>query len=188
MKGKLLIFSAPSGSGKTTLVRHILQLDPRLVSSVSATSRKKRENETHGKDYYFLSPDEFRKKIASKEFIEWEEVYPGQYYGTLKQDVERLRNEGKHVVFDVDVVGGLNIKKLFGDDALAIFVKAPSLKVLEKRLRERSTEDEDSLQKRIGKAIDEMKFSDKFDIILINDKLDSALIEAEKIVSRFLNE
>ena len=188
MKGKLLIFSAPSGSGKTTLVRHILQLDPRLVFSVSATSRKKRENENHGKDYYFLSPEEFRRKIADKEFIEWEEVYPGQYYGTLKQDVERLRNEGKHVVFDVDVVGGLNIKKLFGDDALSIFVKAPSLKVLEKRLRERSTEDEDSLQKRIGKAIDEMKFSDKFDIILINDKLDTALIEAEKIVSSFLNE
>lgn len=187
MKGKLVIFSAPSGSGKTTIVRHILERIPRMVFSVSATSRKKRDNEINGKDYYFLSPEEFRQKIADKEFIEWEEVYPGQYYGTLKQDVERLRNEGKHVVFDVDVVGGLNIKKLFGNNAMAIFVQAPSLKVLEKRLRERSTEDEDSLQKRIGKAIDEMKFSDKFDIILINDKLDTALTEAEKIITNFLN-
>jgi guanylate kinase len=186
MKGKLLIFSAPSGSGKTTIVRYLLGLKLGLGFSVSATSRKKRKNEVNGTDYYFLSSEEFRQKIENNEFIEWEEVYPGQYYGTLKQDVEKMRNEGTHIVFDVDVVGGLNIKKLFGQDALAVFVQAPSVKVLEERLRLRSTEDEESLQNRINKAINEMQFSDKFDYILINDKLDQALLEARKIVTEFL--
>jgi guanylate kinase len=187
MKGKLLIFSAPSGAGKTTIVQYLLGLNLGLGFSVSATSREKRPNETEGKDYYFLSADEFREKIKSEEFIEWEEVYPDQFYGTLKQEVERIRNEGTHVVFDVDVVGGLNIKKLYGEDALAVFVKSPSLEVLEKRLRERSTEDETSLQKRLGKAKKEMLFEEKFDVTLVNDKLDETLLRVRKIVTGFLN-
>jgi len=186
MKGKLLIFSAPSGSGKTTVVKYLLGLNLGLEFSVSATSRPKRSNETNGKDYYFLGAEEFRQKIKNQEFIEWEEVYPGQYYGTLKQDVEKKRNEGKHVVFDVDVIGGLNIKKQFGDEALAVFIQVPSVKDLEKRLRERSTEDEESLRKRVDKAIREMEYANKFDRILVNDKLDDALQEAKRIVTDFI--
>ena len=186
MKGKLLIFSAPSGSGKTTIVKHLLGQNPGLEFSISATSRKKRDSETEGKDYYFLSPDEFRARIEKNEFIEWEEVYEDQFYGTLKTEVERIRNTGKHVVFDVDVVGGLNIKKLYGNDALAVFVKAPSVKILEERLRARSSDDEVSLQKRISKALSEMNYAEKFDIILINDKLEEALAQASTIVSEFL--
>jgi guanylate kinase len=186
MKGKLLIFSAPSGSGKTTVVQHLIRLYPELEFSISATSRKKRNNETDGKDYYFLSVEDFRKKIENQEFIEWEEVYKGQYYGTLKMEVERIRNKGSHVVFDVDVVGGLNIKKLYGNNALAVFVKAPSVKVLEERLRARSTEDEQSLKRRIEKSIGEMSYADKFDCVLVNDRLDIALLDAEKIVADFL--
>ncbi len=186
MKGKLLIFSAPSGSGKTTIVQYLLGLNLGLEFSVSATSRKKRDYEKHGKDYYFLSVEEFRRKIEMQEFIEWEEVYNGQYYGTLKQEVERIRDKGNHVIFDVDVVGGLNIKKMFGSEALAVFVRAPSLKVLEERLRARSTEDEDSLRKRINKSIEEMKSADQFDRVIVNDKLDKALLEAREIVTGFL--
>jgi guanylate kinase len=187
MKGKLLIFSAPSGAGKTTIVRYLLGLKLGLEFSVSATSRKKRPNEKNGKDYYFLSTEEFRQKIEMKEFIEWEEVYPGQFYGTLKHEVERIRNKGNHVVFDVDVVGGLNIKKQFGEDALAVFIQTPSFEVLEDRLRSRSTENEISLQKRLTKAIKETDYAGKFDIILVNDKLDEALLEAREIVTNFLN-
>ncbi len=186
MKGKLLIFSAPSGSGKTTIVKHLLSLNPSLGFSISATSRPKRDNEVDGKDYYFMSPEQFRQKIELQEFVEWEEVYKGQYYGTLKKEVDRIRNTGNHVVFDVDVVGGLNIKKQYGDDALAVFVQAPSIQVLEKRLRERSTEDDASLQKRLGKAIEEMEYASSFDLILVNDKLDDALKKAQTIVSNFL--
>ena len=186
MKGKLLIFSAPSGSGKTTLVHYLLGLDLGLEFSVSATSREKRKNETDGKDYYFLSEYEFRKRIENNEFIEWEEVYPGQFYGTLASEVERIREKGNHVVFDVDVVGGLNIKKIYGSDALAVFVKAPSVEVLEDRLRARSTEDEASLKKRIGKAIGEMKYADRFDVVLVNDRLDEALLKVREIVKEFL--
>jgi guanylate kinase len=186
MKGKLLIFSAPSGSGKTTIVRYLLGLDLGLGFSVSATSRKKRAAETDGKDYFFLSPEEFRKKIANQEFIEWEEVYPGQYYGTLKKEVEAMRNEGRHVVFDVDVVGGLNIKKQFGKDSLAVFIQAPSMQILEERLRARSTEDAASLEKRLGKSKKEMEFADKFDVILVNDKLEESLLRAREIVTDFL--
>ena len=187
MKGKLLIFSAPSGSGKTTIVKHLLSLGKGIKFSISATSRKIRPGETEGKDYYFLSVENFRSKIEHNEFIEWEEVYPGQFYGTLKKEVERIRDNGNHVVFDVDVIGGLNIKKQYGDDALAVFVKAPSLEILEKRLRSRSTETEESLQKRLGKAIRENSYADKFDVVLINDNLDETLRQAEKIVSAFLN-
>ena len=186
MKGKLIIFSAPSGAGKTTIVQHLLKAIPALEFSISATSRKIRPNEKDGKDYYFISVSDFRKKIESGEFIEWEEVYRDQFYGTLKSEVERIRNQGKHVIFDVDVVGGLNIKKQFGSDALAIFIKAPSLNELEKRLRLRSTEDDESFKKRIEKAEQEMKFSDKFDVVLVNDKLDETLSRAEDLVKDFI--
>jgi guanylate kinase len=187
MKGKLLIFSAPSGAGKTTIVQYLLSLHLGLEFSVSATSRKMRPNEINGKDYYFLSIEEFRQKIELQEFIEWEEVYPGQFYGTLKQEVERIRNKGRHVVFDVDVVGGLNIKKQFENDALAVFIKVSSVEVLEERLKSISTEDESSLQKRLSKAIRETTFADKFDVILINDSLDEARLKAREIVTNFLS-
>lgn len=186
MKGKILIFSAPSGSGKTTIVKFLLGLQIGLEFSVSATSRPKRKNEIHGKDYYFLSPDEFQTKVLQGEFIEWEEVYPGQFYGTLKSEVDRIRQHGKHVVFDVDVKGGLNIKKQYGEEALAVFVSVPSLKVLENRLRSRSTEDESSLLKRLEKAEKEITLAGQFDTVIINDKLENALLEARRIVSDFL--
>jgi guanylate kinase len=186
-EGKLIIFSAPSGSGKTTLVHHLLSKpELKLAFSVSATSRAKRPNETHGKDYYFLSADEFRLRIDSGDFLEWEEVYTDQFYGTLRSEIERIHSEGKHVMFDVDVVGGLNIKKQFGKDALAVFVKPPSIEELENRLRNRSTESEGSLKKRVGKAAEEMKYADRFDVILINDDLEKAKKEAENLVSAFI--
>jgi guanylate kinase len=185
-EGKLIIFSAPSGSGKTTLVHHLLSKpELKLAFSVSATSRAKRPNETHGKDYYFLSADEFRKRIDADDFLEWEEVYTDQFYGTLRSEIDRIHAEGKTVMFDVDVVGGLNIKKQFGDDALAVFVKPPSIEELENRLRNRSTESEESLQKRVGKATKEMEFANQFDVILVNDDLETAKAEAEKLVSDF---
>lgn len=186
MIGKLLIFSAPSGSGKTTIVQHLLRRIPGLEFSISATSRKMRANEQEGKDYYFITAENFRKKIENKEFLEWEEVYKDQYYGTLRSEVERIRSQGKHVVFDVDVVGGLNIKKQYGSDALAVFVKAPSYYELEKRLRMRSTEDEISFRKRMEKAKGELSFSDKFDVVLVNDELKETLINAEELVRNFL--
>ncbi len=186
MKGKLVVFSAPSGAGKTTIVKYILGLDLGLEFSISATSRKIRNNEINGQDYYFLSPEEFVHKVENQEFIEWEEVYSGQYYGTLKQEIERIRNKGSHVVFDVDVVGGLNIKKLYGADALSIFVMSPSFSILEERLRNRSTEDETSLQKRLNKAMEETGYADKFDVVLINNKLEDTFLQAKEIVTNFL--
>lgn len=185
-QGKLIIFSAPSGAGKTTLVHHLLSKpELKLAFSVSATSREKRPNETHGKDYYFLSADAFRKRIDAGDFLEWEEVYANQFYGTLRSEIDRIHAEGKHVMFDVDVVGGLNIKKQFGDDALAVFVKPPSIEELEKRLRNRSTESEESLQKRIGKAAEEMEYANHFDVVLVNDDLETAKSEAERLVGDF---
>ena len=186
-KGKLLIFSAPSGSGKTTLVHYLMKQFPELAFSVSATSRPPRPGEQDGKDYFFMTQDEFKQKIANHEFVEWEEVYENQFYGSLKSEVERLRNEGKTVVFDVDVKGGLNIKKQFGDEALAIFVKPPSLEILEKRLRARSTEDEASLKKRISRAGYEMEFEPQFDVVIVNDKLEEAQKQSVKLVRSFLN-
>ncbi len=186
-KGKLLIFSAPSGSGKTTLVHYLMKQFPELAFSVSATSRPPRPGEQDGKDYFFMTQDEFKQKIANHEFVEWEEVYENQFYGSLKSEVERLRNEGKTVVFDVDVKGGLNIKKQFGDEALAIFVKPPSLEILEKRLRARSTEDETSLKKRISRAGYEMEFEPQFDVVIVNDKLEEAQKQSVKLVRSFLN-
>lgn len=186
-KGKLIIFSAPSGAGKTTIVRRVLQSDIPFEFSVSATSRKPRQNEIHGKDYYFISPGEFRKKIENGDFLEWEEVYKGQYYGTLNSETERIRNKGNHVLFDIDVVGGLNVKNKFGDDALAIFIMPPSIEELEKRLRIRNTEDSESMGKRLAKAKQEMQFADKFDKVIINDDLERAVAQTMETINAFLN-
>jgi guanylate kinase len=186
MPGKALIFSAPSGSGKTTIVKHLLKNNPDLGFSISASTRDKRgRTEKDGKDYHFLSPDEFKKKIDENEFIEWEEVYEGNFYGTLKSEIERIWKEGKNVIFDVDVKGGISLKQYFGDRALAIFVRVPSLGVLEDRLKSRSTETEDSLSRRLFKAKFEMTFQDKFDRILLNEDLQKSLAEAQRLYDEF---
>jgi guanylate kinase len=185
-KGKLIIFSAPSGAGKTTIVKKLLQKDFNLEFSISATSRSARPNEIHGQDYYFLSPFEFAQKVEDKAFLEWEEVYMGTSYGTLKSEVERIRDLGKNVIFDVDVVGGLNIKKFYGEEALAIFVQPPSLEELEKRLRLRSTETEEKIKVRLAKAIQELSFANQFDVIIVNDNLEKAIKEAEEKIQDFL--
>jgi guanylate kinase len=188
MAGKLIIFSAPSGSGKTTLVHHLLGQFDALCFSISATSREKRVNERDGIDYHFLSKEAFEAKIASADFIEWEEVYAGTYYGTLKSSVEALLDSGKSVIFDVDVKGGLNIKKHFGPKALAIFVQAGSLEVLQERLTKRNTESPEKLQMRLDKAASEMAFAEKFDYILVNDDLDIAKKTATQVVGDFLKQ
>lgn len=184
--GKLLVFSAPSGSGKTTLVRYIMNKLDKLSFSVSATSRKIRGNEVDGKDYYFLTADEFRSRIEVDGFVEWEEVYTDRYYGTLKEEVDRIRKTGNHVVFDVDVVGGVNIKKLYGNEALAIFVMPPSIEVLKERLLARNTDSEEDIQTRIDKAEFEMTFSNKFDEVVVNDELTVAQCKVYNIVENFI--
>ena len=186
MRGKLIIFSAPSGSGKTTIVKHLLNKNFNLEFSISATSRPRRDNEVDGKDYYFISADDFRKKIGANEFLEWEEVYPDRFYGTLKSEVERIRNNGKNVIFDVDVVGGSNIKLYYGDEALSVFVQPPSVAELEKRLKARSTDSEEVIKTRIEKAEYELTFAPRFDAIIVNDQLDEALKKAEEILQKFL--
>jgi guanylate kinase len=187
MEGKLIIFAAPSGSGKTTIVKHLLGIRSDLGFSISASTRDRRGRaEQNGKDYYFLSPDEFRDKIENDDFVEWEEVYPGNYYGTLKSEIERIWAQGQHVIFDVDVKGALHLKEYFKSKALAIFVQAPSLEVLEQRLRDRGTETEESLSRRMFKMKFEMGFKDKFDVILLNDNLDDAFVKAEQLVNDFL--
>lgn len=183
---KVVIFCAPSGSGKTTIVKHILSVDNRLAFSVSACTRNKRANEEHGKDYYFLSHEEFKQRIANNEFLEYEEVYGGNFYGTLKSEIDRIWAMGKAVIFDVDVEGGLNIKKHFGDKALAVFVKPPSVEVLEQRLRFRSTETEETLRVRIDKAVHELQYENKFEYVLLNENLDEALVIAENLITEFL--
>ena len=185
MKGKLIIFSAPSGAGKTTIVRHLLDKDLNLEFSVSATSRAPRPNEINGKDYYFLTENEFKQKIDNNEFLEWEEVYKGVFYGSLKSEVERIRNLGKNVIFDVDVVGGLNIKKFYGYEALAIFVQPPSIEELRKRLISRSTETEEKIQMRIAKAEHELSFASQFDKLVTNNDLEQACREAENLIREF---
>lgn len=186
MQGKLIIFSAPSGAGKTTIVRHLLKQNLNLEFSVSATSRAKRHTETHGKDYYFLSEEEFRSKIDNNEFLEWEEVYHGTFYGTLKSEVERIRESGKNVLFDIDVVGGCNIKKYYGHDALAVFVQPPSIEELRARLVSRSTDTQYVIEKRLQKAEYELSFANQFDCIIVNDQLEKALEEAEKCIYEFI--
>lgn len=186
--GKAIIFSAPSGSGKTTIVKHLLKTNPALGFSISACTRDKRgREEQNGKDYYFLTPEEFKSKIDQNAFVEWEEVYEGNFYGTLKEEIDRIWNQGKAVVFDVDVKGGLHLKEYFGDDALAIFVKVPSLDVLTSRLRDRGTESEESLSRRLYKAKFEMSFEDKFDVSLVNDDMEKSFREAETLVHNFLS-
>jgi guanylate kinase len=185
--GKLLIFSAPSGAGKTTLVRYLMSQINDMEFSVSACSRKPRKGELDGFDYYFLSAEEFRNKIKSNDFVEWEEVYKDHFYGTLLSEVNRIRNLGKHVVFDVDVKGGINIKKQFGEDALAVFVKPPSVKALKERLLARNTETEETLKTRLDRAVFELGFENKFDIVIVNDNLDDAKAESLQTINNFIN-
>lgn len=186
--GKAIIFSAPSGSGKTTIVRHLIQKFPNLGFSISASTRDKRgRTEENGKDYYFLTPEEFKQKIDTNAFIEWEEVYEGNFYGTLKEEIQRLWDEGKHVIFDVDVKGGVNLKKYFGDKALAIYVKVPSMEVLHERLKDRGTETEESLSRRLYKAKFEATFEDKFDVTILNDDMQHSFETAEQLVGDFLS-
>lgn len=187
MKGKLIIFSAPSGSGKTTIVRHLLnKYTQQLAFSVSACTRPRREYEIDGKDYYFLTLQDFRQKIADQQFAEWEEVYAGNYYGTLKAEIQRLWDEGKHVLFDVDVKGGLKLKEAYGDAALAVFVKVTSDDEIKRRLSGRGTETAETLATRLAKVRYEQSFEHEFDVVLINDELDETLAKAEDLVQAFI--
>lgn len=186
-KGKLIIFSAPSGSGKTTIVRHLLEVYPELEFSISATSRAPRGTEKNGVDYYFLSPEEFAHRVDKDEFLEWEEVYSGTRYGTLNSEVERIWTKGHHVVFDIDVVGGLNLKQKFGERALAVYVRVPDMATLEQRLRGRGTDTEEKIQIRLAKAEEESARAHEFDVVLVNDELDRVCGEAEKLIGDFLN-
>lgn len=188
-QGKLIVFSAPSGSGKTTLVRHLLkQEELNLEFSISATSREKRDNETDGKDYYFLDAQAFKNRIKNDEFLEWEEVYRDNFYGTLKTEVKRIWALGKNVIFDIDVSGGLRIKRKFPDQTIAIFVKPPSIDELKIRLKKRQTESNDKINMRIAKASAELATAPLFDVIVVNDELDKALAESYKLVSDFVKE
>ena len=182
----MIVVSAPSGAGKTTIVKHLLKTFPQLGFSVSATSRKVRECETNGREYYFITSDEFRRMIQDGKLLEWEEVYPGSFYGTPVSEVKRIADNNQFPIFDVDVVGGLNIKKMYGDKALAIFIKPPSFETLESRLRSRATDCEESLQSRLEKVKWELTFEKDFDKVIINDKLDNALAQAEILVHDFL--
>lgn len=183
----MVIFSAPSGAGKTTIVRHLMsQEEFRFELSVSACTRAPREGEVHGKDYYFLSTEDFKRKIENNDFLEWEEVYSGRFYGTLKSEVDRIWAKGNNVIFDVDVVGGLNIKRTYKDKALSVFVMPPSINELEKRLRERSTDPLEDVEVRLKKAQEELSYAHHFDVILKNDKLEDTLREIEQIVRAFL--
>ena len=188
MDGKLIIFSAPSGAGKTTIVKRLLANHPDKISfSISASTRQARAGEVNGKDYYFISKEDFLHRIAKKEFIEFEEVYSGTFYGTLRAEVDRIWALGKHVIFDIDVEGGLHLKRKFGDRALAVFVQPPSLGVLEQRLRGRGTDSEEKLQERIEKAKKELSYAERFDIILQNDNLERACADAERLLLDFID-
>lgn len=184
-KTKLMVFTAPSGAGKTTIVRHLLKTYDELDFSISATTRAKREKEKEGRDYYFISVEEFQKKIKEEEFVEWEEVYENQFYGTLKSEVARLRKLGKHVIFDIDVQGAISIKKVYEDEVQVVFIKPPSPEILFERLRKRKTETQKSLEKRIAKATRELTYENRFDEVLLNDDLEIALKDAERIVEKF---
>ena len=187
MSNKVVIFSAPSGAGKSTIVNHLLGLHPELEFSISATSRAPRGQEQHGVEYYFFSSDEFRKMISEDKFVEYEEVYAGSFYGTLRSEVERIWAKGHAIVFDIDVQGGVNLKRIFGDQALSVFIQAPSVEVLRERLIGRGTDTMEAIEKRVAKAASEMEFAaGKFDYTLINDDLQTALEEAERVVGGFL--
>ncbi len=183
----IIIFSAPSGSGKSTIVNYLLERHPELEFSVSATSRAPRGTEKHGEAYYFLTTEEFKKKIDENAFVEYEEVYSGCYYGTLKSEIERISAKGHHVVFDVDVVGGCNLKRIFGEEALSIFIAPPSVEVLRQRLKGRGTDSDEMIEKRVDKAEYEMTFAPKFDKIIVNDRLEDALQEAETAILQFIH-
>lgn len=186
MAGKLIIFSAPSGSGKSTIINHLLKQNLNLHFSISATSRAPRGSEQDGVEYYFLSPEEFRRRIANDEFLEYEEVYADKYYGTLKSEVERMLEEGKNVIFDVDVVGGCNIKKQYGDRALSVFIQPPCVAELRKRLEGRGTDAPEVIESRIAKAEYELGFACRFDVIIVNDDLEKAQAEALKVIGDFI--
>lgn len=187
MSGKVIIFSAPSGAGKSTIVNHILGKYPELEFSISATSRAPRGDEQDGKEYYFFTADQFRRMIAEDKFVEHEEVYPGSFYGTLKSEVERIWAKGHVIVFDIDVKGGVNVKKIFGDKAFSIFIQAPSVEILRERLISRGTDSAEAIGKRVAKASSEMEFAKgRFDYVLVNDDLQTALDEADEIVGKFL--
>ena len=186
MPGKLIIFSAPSGSGKTTIVRHLLDTIPQLGFSISCCTRDMRGGEVHGKDYYFLTQEDFEKQIEQDGFVEWEEVYAGNYYGTLKKEIERLWSLGKTVLFDVDVKGGLNLKQYYQEKALAVYVNVSDLEVVKQRLTKRGTEDEESLERRINKMVEESAHKNKFDVLLENDILEETFAKADKLVFDFI--
>lgn len=189
MIGKAIIFSAPSGSGKTTIVRALLeQGDFPLAFSISATSRAPRGQEKEGESYYFLSPAGFKEAIAKKELLEWEEVYADQFYGTLKREVDRIWSEGKHVLFDVDVVGGLKLKEKLGDRALAVFIQPPSINALRERLEKRKTESKEKIAMRLAKAEEELARASEFDTIILNDQLDKAVADTQRAISAFLTQ
>ncbi len=187
MSNKVVIFSAPSGSGKSTVVNHILGLHPEMEFSVSATSRPPRGTERDGVEYYFLTADEFRRRIEEDAFVEYEQVYADRYYGTLKSEVERIWAGGHVIIFDVDVKGGVNLKKYFGDAALSVFIKAPSVEVLRQRLIGRGTDTPEAIEERVAKAAEELTYEDKFDYVLVNDDLAAAFADAEKVVDDFLS-
>lgn len=185
-KGKLVIVSAPSGAGKTTIVKHLLKSNLNLMFSISATTRSPRAGERDGEDYYFLSIEEFRRRVRNDEFVEWEEVYKNHLYGTLKSEIERIWNRGSHVIFDVDAMGGINLKKKFGTQAAALFIMPPSVSELEMRLKNRGKDSPEKIKMRVEKAVTEMKLANQFDFVIINRELDNALAEAVAIVSSFL--
>ena len=185
-QGKLVIFSAPSGSGKTTIVRQLLEVFPQFEFSISATSRAPRGQEQDGVDYFFLTQEEFRQKVAEEAFVEWEEVYNGTCYGTLKSEMERIWQKGNVIVFDVDVMGGINLKNIFGERACSIFIMPPSIEELQKRLEGRATDNAETIAKRVAKADFEISKAPQFDHVVINDRLDDAVAEARKIISDFL--
>ncbi|MBQ3207105.1 MAG: guanylate kinase [Bacteroidales bacterium] len=187
MNNKVVIFSAPSGAGKSTIVNHLLNLFPELEFSISATSRAPRGQEKHGVEYYFYTSDEFRSLIADDRFVEYEEVYAGSFYGTLKSEVDRIWAKGNTIIFDIDVQGGVNLKKFFGEKALSVFIQAPSVEILRERLVGRGTDTPEAIEKRVAKAASEMEFAEgKFDYVLINDDLQTAKDEAEKVIGDFL--
>lgn len=186
MNKKAILFSAPSGSGKTTIIKRVMDYFDCFEFSISATSRNPRVGETDGVDYYFLDKDTFVKRVQAGDFLEWEEVYEGTWYGTLKSEIDRICKKGKIVIFDVDVNGGINLKKYFGEEALALFVMPPSIEVLEQRLRKRGTESEESIQKRLGRSAKELNEASKFDVTIVNDDLERAVEETRRVLEEFL--
>ena len=188
MNGKLIIFSAPSGSGKSTIINYLLQQNLNLAFSISATSRAPRGNEQNGVEYFFLTPEEFKQRIAQGEFLEYEEVYPNRFYGTLKSQVEKQLAAGQNVIFDVDVVGGCNIKKFYGERALSVFIQPPSVEELRKRLNGRGTDAPEVIESRVAKAVFELGFAKQFDVVIVNDNLETAEAEALQVIRNFINQ